>query len=163
FRSDGLEKYLRAQTVRAPVLWFNRLVDDIPAVDPAAVPARQLSDMVDDCALLRLSVGQVEIPVRGTVVPQQIVAAQDEVIGACEVCDGVGGCIVIVAGGAPVHDLPFHLVLGNHDASLLAYKSGKRAIAGNLRCCDRSPVKEAFFRCQLAERRGLYRPAERRS
>src|SRR6516164_2129098 len=57
FRPKSLEKYLRAQTVRPPVPWFDRLVDDIPAVDPAAISASQLPDMVDDGPFLLLPVG----------------------------------------------------------------------------------------------------------
>src|SRR5262249_52450833 len=114
FRSEGLEEYLRAQTVHPPVLGLDRLVDNIPTMDPAAVPTSQLLDMVDDRPFLLLPVGQVEIPAGCAVVPQQIVAAQDELIDARKVSDSVGRTIGVIAGGASVHDLPFHLVLGNN-------------------------------------------------
>ena len=51
FGSERFEKYRRAQPVRPPVLRFDRLVDDIPAVDNTAIASGKRADPVDDGAL----------------------------------------------------------------------------------------------------------------
>src|SRR6516164_9174979 len=56
--SERFEKHRGAQTVRPPVLGFDRLVDDIPTVDPSAVATGQLPDVCDDSLLLLLAVRQ---------------------------------------------------------------------------------------------------------
>jgi len=127
-------------------------------VDPSAVAAGQLPDVCDDGFLLLLAVRQVEIPVWGTVVPQKIVAAQDELVDGCEVGDGVRWTVVVIAGSAAIHDLPFHLILGNDETGLLAHQIDERRIAGYLGCRDRGPVQEPLLGRQLAKRQRLRRP-----
>ena len=68
-RSDRFEKHPRAKSVRAAILGLDRLVDDIPAMDHAAIAASQLLDALDNRALLLLPGRQVEVPARGAMVP----------------------------------------------------------------------------------------------
>ena len=130
---ERFEKDRGAKAVWPPILGFDGLVDDVPAMDPSAIPAGQLLDVLDDGALLLPLAGQVEVPLRGAMIPQEIMAAQNEVIGSGKIGDGVGGTIVVVIGGPSVHHLPFHIVLGNDQPRLLEHEIDKRVIASDLR------------------------------
>jgi hypothetical protein len=161
FGPERLEKYRGTQTVRPPILGFDRLVDDIPTMDPAAITSGQLLDVVDDGPFLLPSIGQVEIPTRGAVVPEQIVPAEHEPVGRREVGDRVSGSEVVIPRAASVHDLPLHLVLGDDETGFLTHKIEKWAVSGDLPCGDCRPVDEPFFGCQFAERDRLRRQAAR--
>src|ERR1700730_8033751 len=152
--SERLEKHRGAQTVRSPVLGFDRLVDNVPAVDPSAIPAGQLLDVVENGPLLLGSVGQVEKPVWSPVVPQEIVAAQDEAVGRGEGGDGVGGTVFVIPRGASVHDLPLHLVLGDDETGFLTHEINERPIAGGLRRRNSRPIKKSPIGRQFAKRDG---------
>ena len=57
FGPEGVEEYGLAQPVRSSVLGLDRLVDDVPAVNDAAIASGERLDPVDDRAPLRITAG----------------------------------------------------------------------------------------------------------
>ncbi len=75
FGPDLLQKDIRAQMIDAVVTGADRLVDDVPAVDPAAIPADHAGDATQHRGARRRTIGQFLEPFRDGPVPEQIVPA----------------------------------------------------------------------------------------
>lgn len=83
-------------------------------------------------------------------VPEQIVPAQREVVFERESGDRIGRTVIVIAARAAVHDLPFHVILGDDQPRLLQHEIDKPGIFGNLLGRNRGPVEQPLFRRQLA-------------
>ena len=103
-RPELLEKNSVAKTVRPPVLGLDRFVDDVPAVNHAAIAANHCLNVLDHRALQLRTRVQLEVPTRGAVMPKEIVSAQGEAVLKRESGDRVGRSVVVVATCTPVHN-----------------------------------------------------------
>jgi hypothetical protein len=75
FGSDLLQKDIGTQPIGAVVTGIDWLVDDVPAVDSAAIPADHVGDATKHRRTRRRTIGQFLEPFRGGPVPEQIVPA----------------------------------------------------------------------------------------
>ena len=131
------------QSARLAVGRKNRFIDHIPRVKPARVMLAHSRDVIDkELPRFRPVFGCLNPGGHG-LMPAEIVAAHEHVIGLCEAEKKIRAGKIVLIGRGTESD-PLQLIGRHNDATLLAYKVGEVAIALHVMNNDRGAEGKAM-------------------